>query len=107
MTPIRSGAIVILTVLIGMLGGCASFNDTVVVDVGDQFDLLNLNLPDAQAPRDGARRAPGFECEFDARSERVSLLSGERRVSGTIRCKALDGRPGGQPSGQAEKPPAH
>lgn len=71
------------------LGGCASFNDSVTVDIGDQFDLLAV---DVTAGANGTRRlqsGDGFECVFDARSERVAWFGRERHVSGSIRCHYL------------------
>ena len=72
-----------------LLTGCASFNDTLVVDVGEQFRLLDLEVEDNPAAAQANATNNGFECDFDARSRRESLLGGERLVSGTIRCRPL------------------
>jgi len=72
-----------------VLGGCASFNDTLVVDIGDQFELLDLEVDRDLGEGESRPMSDGFECDFEAQSKRVSLLAGERLVSGTIRCRAL------------------
>ncbi|HPQ23375.1 MAG TPA: hypothetical protein PLY75_00470 [Gammaproteobacteria bacterium] len=80
------------------LGGCASFNDSVTVDIGDQFDLLAV---DVAAGAGGSRHlhgGEGFECVFDARSERVAWFGRERHVSGSIRCHYI-GTPDPDPAG--------
>lgn len=77
-----------LVVLLGAIGGCAAFNDTVVVDVGDQFRLIEADVPLASQRLQHANGA-GFECTFNARSERSSLFGREKTVDGSIRCKPL------------------
>ena len=73
----------------GLLGGCASFNDTVTVAIGDQFGLLDLDIGDGNKPTQRWRTGEGFECDFDARSERNSWFGRERHVTGSIRCHPL------------------
>lgn len=71
------------------LVGCASFNDTLVVDIGDQFELLKLDAAKEHSGHSEAARAHGFECDFNAVSDRDSLFARERQVSGSIRCLLL------------------
>ena len=78
--------------LIPVLSGCASFNDSLVVDIGDQFELLKLEVDEGPAGKQGWPPKHGFECDFDARSKRLSLWDRERQVSGTIRCRGLGAR---------------
>lgn len=73
----------------GLLGGCASFNDTVTVAIGDQFGLPDLDIGDGNKPSQRWRTGEGFECDFDARSERYSWFGRERHVTGSIRCHPL------------------
>jgi len=72
------------------LSGCASFNDTLVVDIGDQFDLLKLELADVSSSQKSWPPRNGFVCDFDAHSRRLSLFTGDRHVSGKIRCRTLE-----------------
>lgn len=69
-----------------LLGGCAAFNDVVVVDVGEQFHLLEM-VPGADTARTRATLADGFDCTFSATSVRSSLFAREKRIDGTIRCQ--------------------
>lgn len=62
--------------------GCASFNDTLVVDIGDQFELLKLEVDEGHSEQQSWPPKNGFECDFDARSKRLSLWDRERHVSG-------------------------
>lgn len=76
------------------LGGCAAFNDTVVVDIGDQVKLMQLSYQSAQRAASAAgstRSGRGFECDFSAQTRRISLLAGSRQIEGKVRCRPLDG----------------
>ena len=81
--------LVLIICVTALLTGCASFNDTLVVDVGEQFRLLDLEVEGDPATVQTDAAKNGFECDFDARSRRESLLGRERLVSGTIRCRPL------------------
>jgi hypothetical protein len=85
--PILLLALCSLTVA---LHGCASFNDTLVVDIGDQVDLLELELAEGSSSQKSWAPRNGFECDFDAHSKRLSLFAGERHFSGKIRCRILE-----------------
>ncbi|MDJ0740081.1 MAG: hypothetical protein QNJ91_10205 [Gammaproteobacteria bacterium] len=70
------------------LSGCAAFNDVVVVDVGDQFHVIDSDGPPSpQRLHDAAGN--GFECTFSARSTRASLFARDKTVDGKIRCEPL------------------
>jgi hypothetical protein len=82
--------------------GCASFNDTVVVDVGDQFRLLQADVADAGANGRVTEAPAGFECEFSARTTNTGPFASEREVNGTLRCLRIraDDKPCAEPAGQ-------
>ncbi|MCB1801998.1 MAG: hypothetical protein KDI82_09960 [Gammaproteobacteria bacterium] len=71
------------------LSGCAAFNDVVVVDVGEQFHLLEM-APNSDPSHSQATVAKGFDCTFSATSVRTSLLAREKRIDGTIRCQRIE-----------------
>lgn len=79
----------IVIVVAGLVAGCASFNDTVVIDVGDQFELLRLQRDGAQPAAAVWRDARGFECRFLAHTQRTALFGREREIEGTVRCVAI------------------
>jgi len=74
-----------------LMAGCAAFNDTVVVDIGDQAALLTL--PPGGGEQRQRLRGQGFECDFEAHSQRSELFGRERRISGHIRCEPLQAAP--------------
>lgn len=77
--------------LAGSLASCASFNDTVVVDVGDQFRLLEVA---AQPSGETAQwRRNGFDCRFSAHGSRRGLFDAEFDVEGSLRCVPADAAP--------------
>lgn len=80
-----------LASVVAALSGCASFNDTVVVDVGDQFGLLTVEAADGGGTRRHWRPGQGFECDFTAQGRRGTLFGGESQVTGKLRCVAVDG----------------
>jgi hypothetical protein len=69
------------------LTGCAAFNDVVVVDVGDQFRLVETDGTVSRQLLDGDGR--GFECHFSATTTRSAWFAAERQIDGTIRCEPL------------------
>ncbi len=77
-----------LACVVAVLSGCASFNDTVVVDVGEQFGLLTIEAADGGTRRHW-RPGQGFECDFTAQGRRGALFGGETQVTGKLRCVAV------------------
>jgi hypothetical protein len=69
------------------LTGCAAFNDVVVVDVGDQFRLVEADGASSRQLLD--RDGRGFECRFSATTTRSAWFAAERQIDGTIRCEPL------------------
>jgi hypothetical protein len=69
------------------LSGCAAFNDVVVVDVGDQFRLVETDGTPSRQLLDGGGH--GFECRFSATTTRSAWFASERQIDGTIRCEPL------------------
>lgn len=72
-----------------ILSGCATFNDVLVVDIGEQFRLIeNGTAAQTVQLRDPSNN--GFECSFTATSRRRSFLAHEKHVDGRrVRCQRL------------------
>ena len=81
-------ATLVLTAVIAT--GCASFNDTIIVDVGDQFRLLQTGMAESDANGQLVGAPAGFECEFHARTTNAGPFTNEREVNGTLRCRRID-----------------
>ena len=75
-----------LVLTAAMTGGCASFNDTIVVDVGDQFRLLETGVSRSDANGRPFEAAQGFECTFRGTTNNAGPFATEREFSGTLRC---------------------
>ena len=79
-----------LLLIAAVTTGCASFNNTIVVDVGDQFRLLQTAASASEESGQRPAAPAGFDCEFHATTTGAGPFATEREINGKLRCLRIE-----------------